>query len=75
MYIFILEYVSQLTGRYHSGGGLVIVAEGLLEAQKMILDSWPDCQPENEEWESAIVYPTSPDAKPHVYVFPDAGCC
>lgn len=75
MYIFIWEDVKNLTGRYHDGGGLVIVAESLDKARAAYLrdEGKTDC--------SALTVPpnrviTCADHEsPSVFVFPDAGCC
>ena len=74
MKVFILEYVDNLTERYHSEGGMVIIAKDLLQAKELILDD-KYCNPTDEEWNNAIAYDLIDNPDPKVFIFPDAGCC
>jgi len=76
MKIFILTNVGQLTNNWHSGGGLVIVAENL-EAAKELIKNEEEIKITDDEWNGTINY----DLNNHssnigcYYIFPDAGCC
>jgi len=74
MKIFILEYVDHLTERYHSDGGMVIIAKDLSQAKELISND-EYCNPTDEEWSLALVYDLVSDSDPKVFIFPDAGCC
>ena len=87
MKVIILEYVNQLTSRYHSDGGLVIIAKDLERAKEMFplgeipssrwnSDEKDFVRPTEEEWGKAIIYDLKNDNEEERYfVFPDAGCC
>lgn len=89
MKIIILKDVGNLTGRWHGGGGLVVIAKDLERAKEMfkrddVSEAWRKfddydkyyIQPTEEEWEEAIIYDLKDDnAEEKYYVFPDAGCC
>ena len=75
MKIFILENVEQLTYRYHSDGGLVIIAKDLEKAKELIKQD-ENIKPTEKEWELASVYELKDnDIEEKYFVFPDAGCC
>ena len=74
MKIIILEFVKQLTDRYHCEGGLVIIAKNIECAKKLVSNDkyiWPT----QEEWDKAIIYDLKNNEKERYFVFPDAGCC
>lgn len=76
MRLFLFERVEQVSENYHPGGGLVIVANSEEHARSLIADS-ASIKPTDEEWAKVRIYfldDTFGNA-PHVYVFPDAGCC
>lgn len=84
MKIFIFENVQELTHNYHSGGGLVVIAESEEHAKKVIQDhnennqSWlvENAQVSDKDWLSVITHELKDgSAEPRVFVFPDAGCC
>lgn len=90
MKVIILKDVQHLTGRWHGGGGLVVIAKDLERAKEMFvrdeisdeeyfrLDDYDKyhIQPTEKEWEKAIIYDLKDDdAEETYYVFPDAGCC
>ena len=73
MKIFTWERVSNATDNYHSGGGVMVVAENiehamaLAEEQGVVFFS---------EYDSpCIEYDLLGDYEPNVIIFPDAGCC
>lgn len=75
MQIFIFESISQVSGNYHSGGGLVIIAENKEKAIELIATD-KDIQPDEKEWEAVETYKLADtDIKPKYFVMPDAGCC
>lgn len=82
MKVFIWSFVSPLTGSYHNGGGLTVIAKDLEDARALILASVRDEHVDEAETCSALT--KAPDAEhelaradvdPVVFVFPDAGCC
>lgn len=84
MQIFIWDFTSPVTGRYHPEGGLLIVAKDLDEAREAWSkhvdsthdDPWgkiPDKTATDDKPD--FTYPTSPDEDENVIVFPDSGCC
>lgn len=74
MNIFIFENVSQLTNNYHSEGGLVIVAENIEQAVKMVFED-KYIELTKEELENVKVFKLAYNHEPQMFVFPDAGCC
>jgi len=74
MKIFILEEVDQVSNRWHSDGGLVIIAKDLEQA-KELASLEPECVPTKKEWSKALVYNLVEETEPRAFVFPDAGCC
>lgn len=74
MKIFIFEDVNQVSNRYHSEGGLVIVARDTYHVEELIKDY--DCIViEKEDWEKVVVYDLAGYVESKVFIFPDAGCC
>jgi hypothetical protein len=74
MKIFIFEYVAKCSENYHSGGGVVIIAEDVESAKELIsTDEYITIT--DEEWESAEMFNISDVIKPKYWVMPDAGCC
>lgn len=71
MKMFIWKYIDQVSGAYHSGGGLLVVAEdessARLAANSHSCVSLPDNEPAD------YVYDVTGPAL--VLTFPDAGCC
>ena len=72
MRVFVWDYVDDLTDSYHSGGGLVVVAESVEAAQSLAreVERASLTLPEPD-----AVYELSASAEPKVWVFPDSGCC
>ena len=85
MNIYVWEYVPKVTSNYHDGGGGLIVAKSLDDAQ----DVWGAYTARLEEEEGSEApsayalkeyapdhsWPTADAAKPKVLVFEDSGCC
>ena len=74
MKLYLFERVEELTERYHSGGGLVVVAQGVGHAKDLIATD-EHIHLTDDEWLSVIEYDVSDASAPVFYVFPDAGCC
>lgn len=75
MKIFIFENVMELTSRYHSEGGLVVIAKDKFEVNELIKDE-PYIKLTEEDWATVKIYSLEePDVEPEVFIFPDAGCC
>lgn len=73
MKIFIWERVENATSNYHSGGGVVVVAETLEQAMSMAEEHGVRF---GDEYDTApIALELSDEQEPRVFVFPDAGCC
>ena len=76
MKVFIWECVgSGLTGNYHSGGGVTVIAKDLERAYELLRQRVDD--PKNCD-----VFASKPDftasvveTEEKVFIFPDAGCC
>lgn len=87
MKIFIWQNIAELTSNFHSGGGLVVIAENEAEAVKAAQEKgakfttydphYPKTGNLREEKTDYLSYDLSPDttASPAVFIFPDAGCC
>ena len=84
MNIYVFPYISNLTERYHSGGGLVVVARDRDHVLELIHteydpdDYWNDNHQttiNESEWDKVVIYPTDPNADPKAYFFANAGCC
>jgi len=72
MKIFIWESVENATSNYHSGGGVMVVAESLERATELAGKegvTFGQYDTLSMEYELA----GTPDEK--VVIFPDAGCC
>ena len=74
MKLFVL-YAAQVSARYHSDGGMVVVASDLRAAKALVATEAPDAAVSDEEWKSATRYDLAGNPKPSVRVFPNAGCC
>lgn len=76
MKAFIFDYVDNLTERYHSGGGLVVIAENKDAVRRILTEQkYEDVKLSDDEWTKVIIYDLSGPVEPAVYIFPDAGCC
>lgn len=75
MKIYILEDVDQVSDRYHSDGGVVIIAHDLDHAKELV-DKTDHLDIKDAEWEKAIAYELSGEnIQPEIFIFPNAGCC
>ena len=73
MFVYVFEGVQNLTNSYHSGGGLVVVAETVEQAVQMAVTEGVSF--DDAEIADVIAYQLAAPAEPRVYIFPDAGCC
>ena len=73
MKLFVWGYVGQLTGNYHSGGGLLVVAKSEKTARKLA-NATTDVKLDPKETPDYVVK-VADDAAEKVMLFPDAGCC
>ncbi len=74
MYIFIFEYVSDLTANYHSGGGLVVIAKDEEHVKELVATD-RSIKLDKDEWAAVVKHRLSGKVAPTMYVFADAGCC
>lgn len=74
MKLMILEYVEELTDRYHSGGALVIIAKDIKRAKELISND-KNIKPTERDWNEAIIYELKNDEEERYFIFQDAGCC
>ena len=82
MHVFIWTYVDPITSSWHSGGGVLIVAESLEAAKVIWLDSEDAKSVTRNGGDPATVLVDAPDhtlptgsTEPLLVLFPDAGCC
>lgn len=66
MKAYIFNYVDDITHNYHSGGGLVVVAETLERVREMF--------PQTANQEPDDILETTEKFEKE-FIFPDAGCC
>lgn len=81
MKLFLWEELDHLTGRYHSGGGLVIIADSI-ERAKEIAKEHSDKYQKETDGAPCFIIDKEPDiilntdaTEEAFYAFPDAGCC
>lgn len=72
MKVFIWENIEEVSGRYHSNGGLVVIADNEVRARE-IANIVPGCYVHPEETPNYIRDVS--DGEEKVFIFPDAGCC
>ncbi len=86
MKLFVWKKVYELTGRYHNGGGVIVVAPTLELARELITEESDkllveDGEPRHEdppEWvknEPDHTFLLDSGTGEHVTIFPDKGCC
>jgi hypothetical protein len=83
--VFIFPNVLRLTTRYHSDGGLVVIAESREQVAALISEEHPDewssieknhrIEITPEEWDDVQVFELMDNCEPRMFVFPNAGCC
>jgi len=71
MKVFIWEDLDEVSDNYHTGGGLVIIAESLDDAVAIVADKK---HIKIDKPPTRIIGCADTEEK-KVYVFPDAGCC
>jgi len=74
MKMFVFEYISKVSDRYHPEGGLVIVAKDKEQVIELI-EEYGIIEITEEEWKDVIIYELKNNEKPRIFAFPDAGCC
>jgi len=72
MHLWILD-VAELTCRWHSGGGLVVIADSEIEARALAAETGATVT--DQEWAEARRYQLAGDHESKTFVFPNAGCC
>lgn len=82
MKAFVFQNVDRLTGRWHSEGGLLVIAEDrehvLSLLQETNTEEWGEPmhpEPSEDEWARVVEYELMDMEVPRVFVFPNAGCC
>lgn len=80
MKIFIWEHVDVMSERYHSDGGVIVIAKNLNRAREIAKEHEDDY--EAVDVDDTTIFNTKPnkvlkvEAKREYYCsFPDAGCC
>ena len=71
MNIYIFEAQDGITGNWHDGGGVAIVANDPEQAQELMNGT----RPKVLNFDEAIVYPLKGKHEARIFIFPDAGCC
>jgi len=74
MKVFIFEVIDKVSGSYHEGGGLVIVANDIEHAKELISADSQIAVTE-EEWSKVEYYELTEKVEPKFWTMPDAGCC
>lgn len=74
MKVFVFEQLGQVSGSYHSEGGLIVVAANTEQAKRLIAED-PFIEITPDEWAEVVEYELLRTTEPRVFVFPDAGCC
>ncbi len=74
MKIFIWEYAGKVSNNYHSGGGLVVIANDIAEANELI-NADGNIDLTNSEFTNRLEFEVISETTSKVIVFPDAGCC
>jgi heptaprenylglyceryl phosphate synthase len=74
MFMYIIEKTSKVSSRFHSGGGIAIVADSPSAALELA-NNTPDVVITATDIEKSSSYELVglPEAK--VFVFPNSGCC
>lgn len=74
MKMFIFERLNCVSDRYHSQGGLVVIAKDREHVMELIKD-YEDIIITKDEWKEVITYDLKNQEEPKLFIFPDAGCC
>jgi len=75
MILFIFDKVLDLTHRFHSSGGLVVIAENEETAKQMIENHKDINCVSEDDWFYVKKLKLSDEEAPNIWVFPNAGCC
>lgn len=81
MKMFIWKQVENVTGSYHSGGGLAVVAESLEKARALIQELCPGPKFDGLKICEALTaahdfeYNVDKKSTEIVHIFPNEGCC
>lgn len=73
MKCFIWTEVDELTNRWHSGGGLIVIHETVEQARQLAVEN--NVKFDNTSMEPDMVYNLEGVVQPDIYIFPNAGCC
>jgi hypothetical protein len=73
MNVYIWEMADEVSGNYHSGGGLLVVATSEFRARELANSTGNIKLGEDEKVD--VVIPSFETEEERVIVFPDAGCC
>lgn len=74
MKVFIFNCIDEVSNSYHSGGGLVIIAEDI-EHAKNVIGKDKYINPTEDDWKDVEVFELKKKTEPKYWVMPDAGCC
>jgi len=75
MKMYIFEKLDNVSDRYHSNGGLMVVAKDL-DDLKEIIKEYQDIIITEKEFKEILIYELKDNnVERKVIVFPDAGCC
>lgn len=72
--MFVWEYSDKVTDNYHSGGGVLAIADDIVEARRLCAEGGIEADSPffNKEPDYSALIDAVEDK---VFVFPDAGCC
>jgi len=71
---FVFDYVEEVSAHWHTGGGLLIVAESIARAKELI-EKEQYVKVTDKEWEKVITIDAQSYEEERLITFPDAGCC
>ena len=74
MKIFILQQVEKCSNNYHEGGGVVVIAEDIEHAKKVLSED-KNISITDSEWRESVMFKLAKKTEPCFWVMPDAGCC
>lgn len=75
MNVYIVQDAGEVSGNYHSDGGLTVIAKDLEQAKTLATAAGAKLT--DEEWATAVVHQLrySRGVEPKAFIFPNAGCC
>lgn len=74
MNIFIFQNIDQVSGHFHTGGSLAVIAKDKEHVEELILEE-EHIEITDNDWDRVITYELKNEEEPRIFVFPDAGCC